>query len=388
MRIMRVLHVSPYFAPAYRYGGPAHSILGLCRSLVDQGVRVEVFTTTANGADELPQDVVERSEFEGVPVRYFPRAFPRRQFGASMFAVALAERLSSVDLVHLHGLWNLPVWIGARECQKAGVPYVVSPRGMLDAGSFAHHRWRKEICYWTWERTYLRKSAVLHATSRSEEATLSRLSLGPSIVRLPNGVAPGDTDPPPRWRSSAGQDDGAGVVLFLGRLHPTKRIDLLLAAMDRVRSIRPAARLVIAGPPDGLDLEPMLRRAACRESVETLGEVTTDKWSLLASADVLVLCSDSESFGMSVVEALAVGTPVVATRTCPWEELETERCGFFVEQSPAGIAEGILGILADPVEARAMGERGKRLVEKRYHWSVIGREMARRYAGILGSNDE
>jgi glycosyltransferase involved in cell wall biosynthesis len=321
-------------------------------------------------------------------VRYFRRAFPRRQFGASNLREALAEKLNGFDLVHLHGLWNLPVWMGARACIRAGIPYVVSPRGMLDAGSFAHHRWRKEICYWTWERNYLRTSALLHATSWSEEATLSRLSLGPSILRLPNGVDPGGANATPIRRSYAGSDDGGGVVLFLGRLHPTKRIDLLLAAMDRVRSSRPDARLVIAGPPDGLDLERLLRGAACREAVRVLGEITTDKWSLLTSADVLVLCSDSESFGMSVVEALAVGTPVVATRTCPWEELETERCGLYVEQSAAGIADGILRILGDPAEARAMGERGKKLVGDRYDWSVIGREMARQYEGILRSSDD
>jgi glycosyltransferase involved in cell wall biosynthesis len=382
MRAMRVLHVSPYFAPAYRYGGPARSILGLCRGLLDQGVGVEVFTTTANGSEELPMEVVERGSFEGVPVRYFPRSFPRRQFAASSLRAALAEKLRGVDLVHLHGLWNLPVWTGARECMRAGLPYVVSPRGMLDQGSFSHHRWRKEICFRMWERSYLSQSAFLHATSRSEEESLDRLSLGPSIVRLPNGVDPGT------GMTTSRRSSGDGVVLFLGRLHPTKRIDLLLAAMDRVRSIRPGARLVLAGPPDGLDLERLLRDASRKEAVQVLGEVTTEKWSLLSSADVLVLCSDSESFGMSVVEALAVGTPVVATRTCPWEELETERCGYFVEQTPAGIAEGILAVLSDPAGARAMGERGRKLVANRYHWTVIGREMARRYRGILGSNDD
>jgi glycosyltransferase involved in cell wall biosynthesis len=177
-------------------------------------------------------------------------------------------------------------------------------------------------------------------------------------------------------------------VLFLGRLHATKRIDLLFAAIDRLRSIRPDVRLLIAGPPDGLDPERLLDESR-RGFARVLGEVSEDaKWTLLAGADVLVLCSDSESFGMSVIEALAVGTPVVVTRTCSWDELETERCGFLVEQSAEGIADGIHRVLENRVEARAMGTRGKKLVETRYQWPVIGREMARRYEKILGSRDD
>ncbi len=108
-----------------------------------------------------------------------------------------------------------------------------------------------------------------------------------------------------------------------------------------------------------------------------------EKWALLSEADVLVSCSDSESFGMSVVEAMAMGTPVVTTKTCPWEEVEKARAGFWVAQDVQAIADAILKVLRGRDGARVMGERGRKLVQERYRWSAIGRAMSEHYARIL-----
>ncbi len=381
---MRALHVTPYFAPAFRYGGPPQSILGLCHGLRSAGIDVKVLTTTADGDEEISSDVVQRGEYEGIPVRYLPLGFPRRYFNATGLSVALRQALPSVELVHLHGLWSFPAWIAAWECQRAGVPFVVSPRGMLDAGSLAHHRWRKQLGYWMWERKYLRNAALLHATSFDEEENLERLSLGPRIVRLPNGVSPPSSAPSARFRERLGLTVDEGLVVFLGRLHPMKRLDLVLSAFEIVRAVKGNARLILAGPQDGLDAGELIRQATDPRAVEWIGTVTADdKWALLSEADVLVSCSDSESFGMSVVEAMAMGTPVVTTLTCPWKEVEIEQAGFWVPQSAEEIAEAILKVLRSHAQAVAMGERGRKLVGDRYRWSVIGREMSAQYQRVV-----
>jgi glycosyltransferase involved in cell wall biosynthesis len=348
-----------------------------------RGVDLEVFTTSANGEEDLPLN--GRRQFEGVPVCYFQRGFPRRSFGASGMRQALKAKLPLVDLVHLHGLWNVPVWMSARECIATGVPFIVSPRGMLDSGSMAYHRLRKECCFWIWERRYLKRASLLHVTSRREAETLERLSLGPSIVNIPNGVSP------PSAEEGANAESPASApvlrtVLYLGRLHRTKRIDLVVGAMDLVKRRYPGSRLVLAGPPDGLDVARILQSVAWRGEVQVLGQVDDrTKWRLLADASVLVLCSDSESFGMTVVEALSIGTPVVATRTCPWEDLERERCGFWVEQRAKDVSDAILRVLEDPDEARAMGDRGRALVRNRYAWSAVARDMIDHYQQVVSS---
>jgi len=354
--------------------------------LAEASVSAEVLTTTANGAGELPAEIVDEDEFEGVPVHYLPRGFPRRLFRPRCLGKTLRERLDHINIVHVHGLWNWPVWAAVRECRRVGLPYVVSPRGMLDRGSFSHHRWRKSLGYWAWEKRYLRTAALLHATSVEERHNVERLSLGPEVIHVPNGVTTPDRTPAHGFRREVGIGEKEPLVLFLGRLHPTKRLDLLLSAVEKLREGMPRVRLVLAGPEDGLEANALIGERSAEDWVSWVGPVATErKWALLSEANVLALCSDSESFGMSVVEAMAVGTPVVVTRTCPWEEVEARGTGFWVDQRAEAVAEGLSRILGDPVEARAMGVRGRELVRARYQWCAIGRAMAAHYARVLSA---
>src|SRR6185437_2210946 len=226
---LRVLHVTPYFAPAYRYGGPPRSILGLCRTLVDLGVDVEVFTTTANGDSPLapaPGGV----EFEGVRARYFPLAWPQRYWRARRLRAALKDAAAGADLIHVHGLWNMTGWAGVSAARSTGKPYVVSPRGMLQPEARQRHREMKSLAHWGIERANLREAAFLHATSALEGREL--VQYGPPVVLVPNGVAVrrASAEAIAALRARAGLTDGDEVVTFLGRLHPIKRLDLLAEA--------------------------------------------------------------------------------------------------------------------------------------------------------------
>jgi glycosyltransferase involved in cell wall biosynthesis len=387
---LRVLHVTPYFAPAFAYGGPPRSILGLCRGLDRAGVLVQVFTTTANGPASLPASFSEGGRHAGVAVRYFPRAFPRRLFGAAGLAPALAAQIGHCDLVHTHGLWHWPGWTAARHARRRLIPHVISPRGMLDAGSIAHHAWRKQAAYWMRERRHLEGAALLHAASDAEARTLARRVPSVSVAMLPNGVdAPADEDlARGRFRHRLGLAADAPLIVLLGRLHPIKRLDLLAAAFAEVRARYRTARLVIAGPDeDGYRgrVEPLF--APERGAVHWTGEVgEADKWALLADADALVMCSDSESFGLSVLEAMAAGVPVVATRTCPWEEVETAGCGFWVPHDAHALASALGRLLGEPAWARAMGQKGRVLARAKYSWDSIAGAMAGHYEDVVVRN--
>jgi glycosyltransferase involved in cell wall biosynthesis len=130
------------------------------------------------------------------------------------------------------------------------------------------------------------------------------------------------------------------------------------------------------------DRHPVRAHAQGQEHVTKLAD-GSDKWALLADADALVMCSDSESFGMSVVEALAAGVPVVVTRTCPWEEVQSAGCGFWVRQDAEAIAFALEELLRDPPAARSMGQRGRVLARARYSWDVIARDMVEAYRNAL-----
>lgn len=384
--MIRVLHITPYFAPAFVYGGPPRSIFGLCKALTRAGVSVDVVTTTANGSgDELPAVVAEPVDLEGVRVRYFPLASPRRLWNAPLLRAALARETGSYDLVHIHGLWHLPAWDAARAARRAGVPYFVSPRGMLEREALAIHRARKLLAYGLLERRNLRRAAALHATSTRELETLERRSFGPPIVFAPNGVeAPRTASDPAPHLEALGIGRGERFVLFLGRIHPIKRLDLLAVAASKLRARD--VRIVVAGPDENGTQAALVAPFARSGLATTWTGAVNDrqKAALLASARALVLCSDSESFGLSVTEAMAAGTPVVVTDTCPWEEIETEGAGFWVPHTSGAIANALDELLDDEDAARAMGARGRALVARRYTWEASARALVDGYQRIAG----
>jgi glycosyltransferase involved in cell wall biosynthesis len=379
-----VLHVTPYFAPAFRYGGPPRSILGLCRSLVDAGVDVEVFTTTANGPEQLPE-APQGTEYEGVRVRYFPLTWPKRYWRASGLGAALGRALAGADLVHVHGLWNLTGSTAVRHARDAGRRYVVSPRGMLQPAAMRRHHTAKAAAYWAFERGHLRAAAFLHATSLVEERTLA--GYGAPIVSIPNGVTPGvvPAGAVDRLRERAKIDANDEVVVFLGRLHPIKRLDLMAEAFTIVHRARPRARLIIAGPDEGgyqRQVEPLFAPVA--EATRWLGSVDAETIAaVFAVSRTLVQCSDSESFGMSVAEALTAGLPVVVTDRSPWSQIGTLGFGYSVAHDAPAIANAVLHILEHPSESCAMGLRGKTWAHDTFGWEAIGRSMRDAYQDVL-----
>lgn len=371
---IRVVHVSAYYAPAFRYGGPPRSIHGLCLALHQRGTDVQVLTTDADGPDVLPPSVTATGSYEGVPVRYCPRTWPASPIGSRALRAALRSALLPSTVVHIHGMWNRVTWSAAREARAAKRPYVVSPRGMLQQGSLAHHAWRKRAAFAVLERGVLASAALIHATSVEEAAAIEDLKLGPPVVMIPNGVAVS-----PQVAGRAGSVPF--TVVFVGRLHPIKRLDLLIDAFVAVRAQVPQARLAVAGP-DEAGLRPSLeaRAGSAAEAITWHGAVSAaQRDALLASAGALVLCSDSESFGMSVVEAMAAGTPVVVATSCGWREIEQHQAGVRVAQDSGEIATALLRIASNPAAARAMGERGRALVESRYAWPHVADAFVAEY---------
>lgn len=381
---MRVLHVTPYFAPAFRYGGPPRSILGLCRALGRADVDVEVFTTTANGDEPLPA-APDGVVYDGVFVRYFPLAFPERRWRAAGLASAVRAAARRANLVHVHGLWNFAAWSGIRAARAQGIAYAVSPRGMLQPAAIARRRWWKAGALVAAERDHLRRAALLHATSRAEEAVLREF--GPRVVLVPNGVTPVRVsgDDISCFRRGAEIADDDEVVTVLGRIHPIKRLDLAAAAFAEVLRRRPRARLVVAGPDeDGhrAALEPLF--ASLGRAVVWTGTLDDrETWALLASTRVLLQCSDSESFGMSVAEALTSGVPVVVTERGAFDQVDAIGCGFVARHDPADIADRLVTILADAAAARAMGERGREWASARFAWDGLAASMIAAYAAVV-----
>ncbi|HYE93504.1 MAG TPA: glycosyltransferase family 4 protein, partial [Terriglobales bacterium] len=227
------------------------------------------------------------------------------------------------------------------------------------------------------ERAVVAGASLLHATSETERETLRELRPRVPVVLIPNGI---DVPPePPRERAPS-----AETILFVGRLHPIKRVDLLIDAFAKLRGRRPSARLVIAGPDERRIRPELVARAGEHAgAIRWAGEVdAAERARLLRESAVLVMCSDSESFGMSVLEAMAAAVPVVVTRTCPWPDIHRHGTGFWVDQRADAIADALERVLSDPAAAREMGRRGRMLAESRYQWDTIANAFATQYRAL------
>ena len=247
---MRVLHITPYFAPAFAYGGPPRSIHGLCRALVRAGIDVEVFTTNANGAAQLPA-APDGVENDGIPVRYFPLAAPHALWTRAACAHRWRSRSrrstsSTCTACGIGPATMRRVWRAAPESRTSS-----RHAACFEPEALAIHRRRKAVAWQLFERRHIREAALLHATSARESETLTKRRFGPPIVLAPNGVdaAPFSGDDAGGVLRGLGIEPGARFVLFLGRVHPIKRLDLLAAAAARLAARD--VRIVIAGPDEG-----------------------------------------------------------------------------------------------------------------------------------------
>jgi glycosyltransferase involved in cell wall biosynthesis len=377
---MRILLFAPNYLPATRYGGPIASSHGLARALVSLGHEVHVFTTNVDGASVLDVPLATIVNVDGVQVRYFPISTPKRIYRSPAMAKVIDAEIAGFDVAHVNGVYLWPGPRLAAAAQEHGVPVVISPRGMLVpeliAGKSAAV---KRLWIALKERPRLAKAAAIHVTSEEEQDGVSSLGLDLApLVVLGNGVDP-PADPPQRveieqvWHGVA----PGSRVAFLGRLDWTKGLDL---AVEAVRA-HPDAYLLIAGP-DQIGLRPALEPRLIRDDGSTAGRFVgavegSGKWALLTGADVLLAPSLKESFGMSVAEALCVGTPVICTPGVGAATIVARTdAAAVVERSPQALSSALAALLADEGRRQRASAEGRRIMAAEYTWDAIARGMA------------
>lgn len=380
---MKILHVVPTYLPAWRHGGPILAVHGLCRALAVRGHAVTVFTTDVHGEGRLEVPLATPVEIDGVEVRYFPVRSLRRLYWAPALAAAARAEMAGFDAVHLHSVFLWPTTAAARAAERAGVPYVLSPRGMLVPELIrAHGRGRKLAWMLLAERRTIERAAALHATSALEAADAARLDLPlPPVVVLPNGIDPEPRDSGPETLSPQVRAalDGPPFLLFLGRLSWKKGLDRLIPALARV----PGALLAVAGN-DEEGIRPGLEALAA-DNVRFLGPVHgADKAALLHGAAALVLPSRSENFGNVVLEAWAAGRPVAVTPEVGLADTVRETgAGVVLDGLGGDLAAGLRELLGDPARLDEMGRRGAAAVRERFGWPAVAREMEAVYKRIV-----
>ena len=346
------------------------------------GLITAVFGTSSVANDVIvPADPVEMhmvratgsvSRILGAPIAFYQTLKDQVEHG-------------SCELIHDHGLWLPNHGAAAFAAKRSGVPLVVSPRGMLEPWALGHNRWKKRLAWWVYQRRVLKQATLFHATAEAEAKSLRRLGFDQPIAVIPNGVkVPG--------RGKRERRPGANrTALFLSRLHPKKGLPMLIEAWAELRP--EGWELILVGPSEGGhrgELERQARQAGLEDVVTFAGSVSDDeKWSYYDAADLFILPTYSENFGIVVAEALAAGVPVITTTGAPWEELESRNCGWWVDPDTGALAGALREAVGRSQEERlAMGRRGRKLVEERYSWEGVARQMEAAYRWLLGRGSQ
>lgn len=282
------------------------------------------------------------------------------------------------DVVHVNCCWMPEIALAQRLAQKAGYKVALTPHGMLEPWILKRHYLTKKLpALLLFQKRAVRTADVIHATAESEKQNLLKLGYNKNIVVVPNGV---DVDAIEMKRSW----ERTGNVLFLSRVHPKKGINFLIEAAATMPDC--GLKFIIAGESFGNYVEE-LKQMAKDKGVDAMfdfigGVYGNKKWELFRNADLFVLPTHSENFGIVVAEALASGTPVLTTKGTPWQDLETYGCGWWTEVGTRPTVEALRNFLTkSESELEYMGRKGRKLVEDKFS----ARKMAEDLAGVYKS---
>lgn len=390
---MRILHVISTLAPTS--GGPTSVIRDLATAQTSAGHAVTIYTTDRGNPvrEKLPREYFGRFYPAGVDLQVFSVQYAPLLFSSGM-AQWLRRSLVDFDIVHIHGLYRFPPTYAAWQARRQGVSYVIRPHGSLDPylyGKSTAGSVRLKQLYERWfDLPNLHAAGAIHYTAEEEREGASFLGLkAPSFV-VPNGLnwaryreLPARGALRARW--SLGD---APVVLFLGRLHFKKGLDLLIPAFDALRRRVADVQLVIAGPENdnyGQQVRGWVRERGLEAAVHFVGPLEGDDVvQAYVDADVFVLPSYTENFGMTVAEAMACALPVVISDEVNIHaEVSGAGAGLVTACDAGEVTAALELLLRDPDRRRAMGEAGRELVRERYIWPAIVDALTREYQAVI-----
>ncbi|HEY9888229.1 MAG TPA: hormogonium polysaccharide biosynthesis glycosyltransferase HpsP [Candidatus Obscuribacterales bacterium] len=393
---LKVLQVVPSIALVY--GGPSQMVRGFSQALAAAGAIVHIVTTDANGdVDEAPLDVPL-----GVPVPeenytvYYFRCAPLRRYKFSVGLLRwLWEHAPEYDIAHIHALFSPVSSLAATVLRRRGVPYIMRPLGTLDPADLQKKKAFKQLYAAVLERPNLAGAAAIHFTSQQEAQVSERFGTATPGLVLPLGVSP---LPPPTAaidvydRFHLPRD--RPLLLFMSRLDPKKGIDLLLPALAALQQEGIAFHLLLCGAnPQDRQYEQavysQVENSELRSHVTLTGFVAGEvKAALLQAADLFVLPSYYENFGIAVAEAMLAGLPVVISNQVHiWETIDRTASGWICDCDVAALTTQLRAALQAPEERQRRGQNAQRCAQENYSWGAIATETLTIYRTLLDKTD-
>ncbi|MFN0049067.1 MAG: glycosyltransferase [Cytophagales bacterium] len=366
---MKILHVSPSYFPALQFGGPIQSVHLLNKTLVKNGVEVDVFTTNA-GLDSRNFSAKKWAYLDGVRVKYYSFwGYIHYNFSVSIL-IALFRNIRKYDVVHITAVWNFPVWAASFACQWHKIPYIISPRGTIYPETIAiKSSTFKKIYYQFVAKNCLEKASCIHFTALDEEIKVKTyLKLKTNSVVIANGIDLADYITNNAIENTKTHKP---YILFLGRINYKKGLDILYNAFAEIRGFGIDLQLVIVGPDSDnykSTLDKLAKSLSISEHIIYKGQMEGEaKIDMYKNAFCFVLSSYSENFGMSVVEAMASGCPVVISdKVGIFEDVLANEAGVVTKTDYQEVAKAIMELQNNISLKNKITKNGLQMVEKLY----------------------
>ena len=382
--MLNVLHVTP--SMSLTWGGPTVAVSELTSELVRQGVNCEIVTTRGYRVG------INQISPPGVPVYSFDTGFPARFWTAYSPELSrfLNENADRFDLIHIHQVWHYPVYAAYRSARKNKLPCVLTIHGELSDWGLRQKALKKRLYRLCLLDRMLNGAGAIHAITDAEKKQVQKLGFETPVVVTPNGVEQSRFEAlpsPQRLIRRFPKLKGKRVILFLGRLHQKKGLDILARSFSTVARHFEDAVLLIVGPDKfgtRENMEAILRSKGMLDRTLFTGLLTgEDKLAAMSCADLFVLPSHSDVLGIAVLEAMAARLPVIITKGCEFPEVSEHGAGLVVKADEAPIAEAISLLLSDATLRDRMGQQGRKLVIERYTWEVAAATISDIYKSLV-----
>ncbi|MEO0395374.1 MAG: hormogonium polysaccharide biosynthesis glycosyltransferase HpsP [Cyanobacteria bacterium P01_A01_bin.137] len=395
-KALNILQIVPSISLVY--GGPSQMVRGLSGALVKQDATVTVLTTDSNGDEgQTPLDVPlnQPVETDGYRTLYF-RCAPFRRYKFSLPLLQWLQRHGAeYDIAHIHALFSPVTSAAATLARWQKLPYILRPLGTLDPADLAKKKQFKQIYAALLERPNIQGAAALHFTSEQEAKVSERFGADTGAMVLPLGVVLpdftcSDADAQRMIRQRYGIPDGVPILLFMSRIDPKKGLDLLLPALEQLRQAGQRFHFMLCGGNpqdqgyvDGIGEQ--IEKSVLTDCTTITGFVSGDlKAHILQAADVFVLPSYYENFGIAVAEAMMAGKPVVISdQVHIWQDIETSKSGWVTTCDQGTLTQKLTEALADAAEREQRGENGRVFARENYGWDAIATRMIEQYRRLL-----
>ncbi len=355
-------------------GGPSRSVPMLVKGLAELGVDITLMTIRSENMN------VHALEGTTAKLKVLEPSFTRKEI-----AQYLKEK--KFHLIQIQSMWDWPYHKVMVEARKQGIPYIVTPRGMLEPWSLSQKKWKKKLAWWLYQRNDVQKSVCVFTTAKMEADHVSDLGITTYKSVIPNGI---ETDGYPCKTSVEGVKK---QVLFLSRVHVKKGIELLFEAWKRIHPENADWQLLVIGNGEAEyihSLENRVESLGLKDCIKILPPVFGDaKIKVYQESALFCLPSFSENFGMVIAEAMSCGTPVITTTNCPWSILNDTNTGWCIDLSVDNLEHALREALTmSSTDLYDMGQKASSLIYENFDYRSVTRKTLRLYEWLLGSGEK